>query len=168
MEEKPIYILDSRATWNFDFVSEKLNRSVTACWMRWQSYLLPIIKTYSQNSTLFPFNYFHWRIDVLMYLVDNKLEDFDDNDVCEINDRVCRGQSVTSIKTFLKSVKGWKSRKSQAYQNQPLHELAQLRLHNKSPNSLCVESSTKTERHIERIKKVVQVYDVLSSQYHLK
>ena len=103
-----------------------------------------------------------------MYLVDNKLEDFDDNVVSEINDKVCRGQSLTSIKTFLKSVKGWKSRKSQAYQNQPLHELAQMRLHNKSPNSLCVESSTKIEKQIERIKKVVQVYDVLSSQYHLK
>ena len=103
-----------------------------------------------------------------MYFVHNKLEGFDDNDVCEMKDKVSPGQTFTSIKTFLKSVKGWKSRKSQAYQNQPLHELAQLRLHNKSPNSLCVESSTKTERHIERIKKVVQVYDVLSSQHHLK
>ena len=168
MEKKPISILDSRATWNFDFVSEKLNRSVTACWMRWQTYLLPIIKTYSQNSTLFPFNYFHWRIDVLMYLVDNKVEDFDDRVVSEINQRVCRGQSSTSIKTFLKSIKGWKSQKSQASQNQPLHELAQMRLHNKSPNSLCVESSTKIEKHIERIKKVVKVYDMLSSQCHLK
>ena len=102
-----------------------------------------------------------------MYLVDNKLEDFDDTVVSEINHRVCRGQSSTSIKTFLKSVKGWKSHKS-AGQNQPLHELAQMRLHNKSPNSLCVESSTKIEKQIERIKKVVQVYDVLSSQYHLK
>ena len=168
MEEQPISILDSRATWNFDFVSENLNRSVTACWMRWQTYLLPIIKTYNQKSTLFPFNYFHWRIDVLMYLVDNKLEDFDDKVVSEINHRVCRGQSSTSIKTFLKSVKGWKSQKSQAYQNQPLHELAQMRLHNKSPNSLCVESSAKIEKQIERIKKVVQVYDVLSSQYNLQ
>ena len=143
----PISILDGRATWNFNIVSEKLNRSVTACWMRWQSYLLPIIKTYSQNSTLFPFNYFHWRIDVLMYLVDNKLEDFDDNDVCEINDRVFPGQTLMSIKRFVKSVKGWQSQKIQTYQDEPLHELTQLRLHNQSTNCLCVESSTNPKTH---------------------
>ena len=158
-------ILDGQATWNFELASKKVKCSVDACWMRWHSYYLPIIKAYSYNSTLFPVNYFHWRMDVLMYLVHNKLEGFDDNDVCEINDKVSPGQTFTSIKTFLKSVKGWQSQKGQ---DKPLRELAQLRLHNKSPNSLCVESSTKSEKHIERIEKVVQVYNLLSSQYNLK
>ena len=100
-----------------------------------------------------------------MYPVHNKLEGLDDNDVCEINDKVFIGQFFTPIKTFLKSVKGWQSQKGQ---DKPLRELAQLRLHNNSPNSLCVESSTKTEKHIERIEEVVQVYNMLSSQYNLK
>ena len=55
-----------------------------------------------------------------MYLVDNKLEDFDDNDVCEINDRVFPGQTLMSIKRFVKSVKGWQSQKIQTYQDKSL------------------------------------------------
>ena len=144
-------ILNGQATWNFDLASKMIDRSVAACWMRRHSYLLPIIKTYSYNLTLFPVNYFHWRMDVLMYLVHNKLEGFDDNDVCEINDKVSPGQTFTSIKTFLKGVEEWQYQKDQ---DKPLRELAQLRLHNKSPNSLCVESSTKSEKHIERIEKL--------------
>ena len=81
-----------------------------------------------------------------MYLVHNKLTGLDDNDVCQIKDKVSPGQTFTSIKTFLKSVE---EQQSQNGQDKPLRELAQSRLHNKSPNSLCVESSTKIEKHIE-------------------
>ena len=106
-----------------------------------------MIKTYGQNSTLFTFNYFHWQIDVLLYLVHNKLEGVDDNDVCDMNNRVYPGQTLMSIKRFVKSVKGWQSQKIQTYQGKPLHEQAQLRLHNQITNCICVESRRNPKTH---------------------
>ena len=84
---------------------------------------------------------------MLLYLVHNKLEGVDDNDVCDMNNRVYPGQTLMSIKRFVKSVKGWQSQKIQTYQDKPLHELTQLRLHCQSTNCLCVESSTNPKTH---------------------
>ena len=147
MDWSPTSILNCQATWNFDLASEEGNRSVAACWMRLHSYLMHMIKTYGQNSTLFDFNYFPWQIDVLLYLVHNKFEGVDDNDVCEMNNRVYPGQTLMSIKRFVKSVKGWQSQKIQTYQDKSLHERTQLRLHSQSTNCLCIESSTNPRTH---------------------
>ena len=79
-----------------------LPRSIRLSNQRWKEHILPILKTYSLQLPGFPNNYYLWKNNLLTHIVSEKVDSVDNLDFEYLLDHVCRGQTKTSIRYFLK------------------------------------------------------------------
>lgn len=148
-------VLCSLESWNFEVGSVELPRTVSACSLRWKTVLLPILKTHSLAPPKFPQCYFQWMTDVLNHIVNESIKDVDEIDFYSLEKEVCPGQTVASLKQFVKNVKLNKS------SDEPLHKTCLRRLDNPLPRFLTNESANGVRLKIKRIEETVNIYKLL-------
>ena len=166
--EKGIGILEPTDTYNFDASSLQLKRSNSACWLRWHSYLLPILKTYKLGSSTFPTEYFHWKTELYCYISDNRVETAEDIDYQHVMNKVCPGQTLTSLKTLVKCINRYQHSKKNGFKygfddrNETFLEKVQRRISSpKSARNRLDETNDKTIKRISRIEEIVTIYKKL-------
>ena len=127
-----------------------LQRSKSSCWQRWNTVIHPVIKTYNMKDYSFPDNYVDWKTDALNYVIQNRTESLNDFDYQKMLDDVCPGQTVYSLKKFLKSLVEEKLRREKnAFKSElALYKLAEERLSTKQFEILN-NSTKKIDRYIE-------------------
>ena len=138
-----------------------LQRSNSSCWQRWNTYLLPILKTYHVKRYSFPDNYFYWKTDVLEHLILHKTESLNDVDYGEMLTEVCPGQTIYSLKKFLTSVRQEKLRnnKNCDEDNLILYKLADDLV--VSPAYIKV---LKSPKKVKRMKIICEFYQKLLNE----
>ena len=129
--------------------------------VRWNKYILPILKTHSLQLPGFPDNYYSWMDEVLTYIVSENVNTFDDIDFDHLLRHVCPGQTIASIKHYVQNVNRGNS-------GEPLHVICNDRMNNpKAPKKsyLTTEGGhgtrgrlPKNALRIARIREIVQVY----------
>ena len=129
--------------------------------VRWNKYILPILKTYSLQLPGFPDNYYTWMDEVLTYIINENVKTVDDIDFEHLLRHVCPGQTIASIKHYVNNVNRENS-------GEPLHVICNDRMNNpKAPKKsyLTTEGGhgtrgrlPKNALRIERIRDIVQVY----------
>ena len=132
--------------------------------VRWNKYILPILKTYSLQLPGFPDNYYSWMDEVLTYIVSENVNTFDDIDFDHLLTHVCPGQTIASIKNFVHNV----DRENSGF---PLYVMCNDRINNpKAPKKSYLTTKgdkgtrgrvPKNAQSIERIKEIVQAYKEL-------
>ena len=159
-------ILKKLETYNFNAYTKSsstiLLRSRSSCWQRWNTYLLPILKTYHIGSSSFPEDYFHWKTYVLRYIVRNRIGSLNDVDFQQMMVEICPGQTIYSIKKFLTSIKAEKKRRNKGLDKQELllHKIAKDTLRSKNFQPL----TDNCQKKIDRIREVVYCYDNLITE----
>ena len=108
-----------------------------------------------------PHDYFQWMTYVLNYIVNNDIKEIDDVEFHYLENKVCPGQTFTSIKTFVKSVNGSKLSNQGLDESEPLHETCYRRLNNTSSKILTNGSQKKVKLKIQRIEQIVNIYKLL-------
>ena len=129
--------------------------------VRWNKYILPILKTHSLQLPGFPDNYYSWMDEVLTHIVNENVNTFDDIDFHHLLRHVCPGQTIASVKHFVQNVNRGNS-------GEPLHVICNDRMNNpKAPKKsyLTTEGDhgtrgrlPKNALRIARIREIVQVY----------
>ena len=158
-------VLRKLETYNFNAYTKSsstiLLRSRSSCWQRWNTYLLPILKTYHIGSSSFPEDYFHWKTAALRYVIRNRIESLNDVDYLKMMIEVCPGQTIYSLKKFLTSIKAEKTRRNKDEEKELLlYEIAQNTLRNK--NFQLVRDNSPKE--IDKIKEILYCYDSLITE----
>ena len=129
--------------------------------VRWNKYILPILKTHSLQLPGFPDNYYSWMDEVLTHIVHENVNTFDDIDFHHLLRHVCPGQTIASVKHYVQNVNRENS-------GEPLHVICNDRMNNpKAPKKsyLTTEGDhgtrgrlPKNALRIARIREIVQVY----------
>ena len=135
-----------------------LQRSNSSCWQRWNTYLLPILKTYHVKRYSFPDNYFYWKTDVLEYIIHRKIESLDDVNYEEMLAEICPGQTIYSLKKFLISIKQEKLRNNE---NCDEDELILYKLAENLVSSPAFIKVLKSPKKIKKMKETCEFYQKL-------
>ena len=161
MQEDEYDMLCSLDTFKFTLFTEQLPRQTENSRQRWKRYILPICKSYVLRIPDFPESFFEWKKDVLNYIIKNKIENHEYVDVYTIEKEVCPGQTVGSIKLFLKELKNEKVDKAD-----PLYKVCKRRLLNirnpgindyKKQFKLGLGQIEEIVKHYETIRKRLEI-----------
>ena len=135
-----------------------LQRSNSSCWQRWNTYLLPILKTYHVNRYSFPDNYFYWKTDALEYIILHKIESLNDVDYEEMLTKICPGQTIYSLKKFLNSIKQEKLRNNE---NCDEDDLILYKLADNLVSSPAYIKVLKSPKKIKKMRETCEFYQKL-------
>ena len=135
-------------------ISKELRRSVSSCWLHWQRYLLPILRTHILGL---PQN-LEWKKDVIVYLMYNKIEWLEDIAYNKVVKDVCPGQTTHSLRLFIFHIRKRTVKGEKILHKEPLHELASKRINDPGNSSfLCDE--TVVQKKLEHACSIVKVYE---------
>ena len=158
-------MLCSLDTFKFTLFTEQLPRRPEASNQRWKKYLLPICKSYILKIPDFPESFFEWKKAVLNYIIKNRIKNEEDVDAYIIEKEVCPGQTVASIKHFIKELKHEKVDKAD-----PLYKVCKRRLLNirnpgindyKKQFKLGLGQIEEIVKHYETIRKRLEIDQVI-------
>ena len=139
-------------------ISKELKRSWKSCWRHWQICLLPILRTHILGL---PQN-LEWKKDVMVYLVDNKVECLEDIDYNKLVKDVCPGQTTNSLQHFIKNIPKTTVKGKHILRKEPLHELASKSISDPGNSSfLC--SETMVQKKLDHACSIVKVYEDLKA-----
>ena len=139
-------------------IAKELERSRKSCWHRWQHKLLPILKTHflglPQNT--------EWRKDVMVYISDNKIERVEDVDYNQWVKDVCPGQTTSSLRLFIHSIRRATVNGKTVRCNEPLNVLSSKRLSDPAPQSFS-RSETLVKKQLDYAHNIVKAYEDLKA-----
>ena len=135
-------------------IPKELKRSMHSCWGRWQFGLLPILRTHILGL---PQN-LEWKKDVIVYLMDNKIEWLEDIDYNKVVKDVCPGQTTHSLRVFIRDIRKRTVKGEKILHKEPLHELASKRI-NDPRNSSFLCDETVVQKKLEHACSIVKVYE---------
>ena len=109
----------------------------------------------------FPDNYVDWKTDALNYVIHNRIESLKDFDYQKMLFDVCPGQTVYSLKKFVKSLVEEKLRreKNALKSELTLHKLAEERL-----SARQFEILNNSTKKIDRYKELCDFYRILLNE----
>ena len=116
--------LDSSKRTNLDQISADIGRSKSACYIRWMSTIVPILKS---DALGLPQNE-EWRKDVLRYVIDKKFGSVKEIPYNKVVRDVCPGQTSKSLSTYINSI-------SQCAGDMPFYEYCRKHLNDPPPSS---------------------------------
>ena len=149
----------------FKSVARSIERSELACYRHWHDVLLPILKTHelgiSQTHV--------WQNDVMKYISESKISDIEDVDFYYLENKLCPGQTISRIKSFVRglrakklTVKGEVPSTKTIELTEPLYEICLQRL--KCPRAQANFAPKSTKSKQQRIKEIVDIYNKLSKK----
>ena len=142
---------------------------MSSCRLRWQTQLLPILKTHSLGLHKFPFrssDYFQWMTDVLRYITEQRINEVEEVDFHYLEKELCPGQTFGSINEYVRNLiktekkRVLKSSESSIVEHKTLHELCSKRLN--GPKARCGPSNEKwIKLKMKHVEKIVKIYKVI-------
>ena len=93
--------------------------------------------------------------DVLNYIVNEGIKEVDEIDFFALQRNVCPGQTIASLKHFVKNLKQRKS------PDEALHKTCFWRLNDPLPRCLTNQTANGVKLRIKRIEEIVRIYKLL-------
>ena len=158
VESHDIAAFESVIPSQFSEFGKDCKRSSRGCYMRWNTVLLPAIKTYILGLPRDD----KWKLDLMLYIVKHKVKSLKDLELDMLVKEVAPGQTIKSILVFLESIKLTHSidkSKSIKVDDIPLYELAAEKLNKKSSRNPLFNNNHKGEkRRLERMNAIIDIY----------
>lgn len=133
-------------------------RSSRGCYMRWNTVVLPAIKTYILGLPRDD----EWKLDLMLYIVKHKVKSLKDLELDMLVKEVAPGQTIKSILVFLESIKlnhSIDASKSIKINDKPLNKLVAEKLDKKSSrNPLFNNNHKKEKKRLERMNEIIDIY----------
>jgi len=129
---------------------------------RWRRVLLPICKSYICVPG-FPESYTSWRDDLIKYIIENELKDPDDVDAHKIEQELCPGQTVGSIKKYVNQIN--KTRMRSGKEKEPLYITCQRRFSNDGDSINRRPRHKNYFQHDNHIQEVANHYKMISDKW---
>ena len=155
IESEEYETLCSLDSFKFTSHSDELPRKPETTRQRWKRRLLPIVKSYVLKIPEFPEKYFHWKEEVIQYIIENEIEYKDDIDAHKIEKEMCPGQTVGSIKQFINSLEYDKLDK-----DEPLYEVCKRR----DLFYLINDHFQNSYHSIEQLQEIANHYDMITKK----
>ena len=147
--------LEEAVPQNFLECGKELKRSTKGCYMRWNQIILPSLKTYILGL---PLNN-DWKLDLMNYILEHKIKQMKDLDDDFLLTEKFPGQTRESIVTFVQSISLKTEDNFRKRTNEPLHELLEKKLKQKSlKNPLFNEKHKTAKKQLETIHRIVDIY----------
>ena len=134
-----------------------------SCWAHWIQCVLPILKTHELGLP----QSLEWKKDVLMHIVDKKVEVLEDIDYNQLVTDVCPGQTTTSLQVFIKDIRRTTVEGKQIVSKEPLHELASKSVRNPRPSS-SLRSETMEQKKCDHACSIVKMYEDLKAAKNIR
>ena len=123
---------------------------------------MPICKSYICLPG-FPENYSSWRDDLIGYIIENELKDPDDVDAHEIEQELCPGQTVGSIKKYVNQIN--KKRIRSGKEKEPLYITCQRRFSHDGDSINRRPRHKNYFHHDNHIQEVANHYKMISDKW---
>ena len=99
-------------------------------------------------------------MEVLYYISDYGVEAAEDIDYQHVLNKVCPGQTLTSLRTFITSIDSYQYKSACDDRNKTFLEKAQKRINSpKSARNLLDKNNDKTILRTSRMKEIVNIYE---------
>ena len=156
-----IEALESIKVEEFSSLAKDLQRSKLSCFTHWMQVVLPALKSHILGI---PYNS-DWKLELMNYIVDNKIKHENDIDIDYLVKNVTPGQTRFSVQVYEKTFRdSWTGKGYVKERNMPLYKLVENKLILNSHNNPALnKNSLKGERTIKKANDIIFLYNLLVS-----
>ena len=159
MEDHDIKDLENVTVEEFVDIARTLERSTYSCFTHWNCVVVPALKTHILGL---PFNS-DWKLDMMNYILDNKIEHEKDIDIDYLIANVIPGQTKFSVSVFKDSLRAvWQTNPGKRIKSkEPLNEVVKSKFKIQSPCNPCFNPNhQKEEQRLKRGNDIIFLYNL--------
>ena len=150
-----INLIENISEDEFSECAEVLKRSNLSCYSHWMRIIVPALKTHFLGL---PLNG-DWKLDMMSYIVRNKIKHEIELDVGFLLDKIAPGQTKSSLIVFEKNLRKHTVNKIETRSKLPLHQVVENKFRKQSQNNPCFNQNYKTEkRRVKRANDIIDIY----------
>ena len=150
-----INLIENISEDEFSECAEVLKRSNLSCYSHWMRIIVPALKTHFLGL---PLNG-DWKLDMMSYIVRNKIKHEKELDVGFLLDKIAPGQTKNSLLVFEKRLRRYVVNKITKRSELPLHEVVNNKLKEQSQSNPCFNKNHKGEkRRLKRANDIIGIY----------
>lgn len=137
-----INLIENISENKFSECAEVLKRSNSSCHSHWMGIIAPALKTHFLGL---PLNG-DWKLDMMSYIVRNKIKHEKELDVGFLVDKIAPGQTKASLFAFEKRLRRYELNEIVKKRELPLHEVVNNKLRKQSQRNPCFNKNHKGEK----------------------